>query len=100
MYTVARAEEVSVSGIVRKEFELTTEQLALLQRRSREIGVTEDELVRRAIDALCEETKQQQTRQDAWKRLMDAMEQRALMDVPQTGRKWTREELHDARGHF
>jgi len=89
-----------VSGAVRREFELREEQSALLRQRSRELGVSEDELVRRAIDAMIQMREQRSTRREAWLRLRAAMEQRALMDVPQTGRSWTREDLHVDDGSY
>ena len=89
-----------MSGAVRREFELREEQCALLRQRSRELGVSEDELVRRAIDAMIQMREQRSTRREAWLRLRAAMEQRALMDVPQTGRSWTREDLHVDDGSY
>jgi hypothetical protein len=91
-------QEVNMSGVIRREFELSTEQSEFLRRRSREIGVTEDELLRRAIDAIRSEHEVIRTRQRAWNHLKSMMEERAQMDVPQTGRTWTREDLYDVEG--
>jgi hypothetical protein len=91
-------EETFMSGLVRRVVELSVEQNEFLQRRSREIGISEDDLVRRAIDAMTSEPEAQASRLDGWRRLKAVMEQRARLDVPQTGRTWTRQDLYDSAG--
>lgn len=87
-----------MSGVVRRTVELSVEQNDFLQRRSREIGVTEDELVRRAIDAMNDDPDARSARRNAWTRLKSAMEQRTRIDVPQSGRTWAREDLYETDG--
>jgi hypothetical protein len=87
-----------MSGLVRRVVELSVEQNEFLQRRSREIGISEDDLVRRAIDAMTSEPEAQASRLDGWRRLKAVMEQRARLNVPQTGRTWTRQDLYDSAG--
>jgi hypothetical protein len=84
-----------MSGLVRRVIEISVEQDDFLQRRAREVGVTEDELIRRAIEQLDDVAAEQLKDLDAWTRLRAAMEDRVRLDVPQTGRTWTRDELYD-----
>ena len=86
-----------MSGIVRRVVELSIQQNDFLRRRSREIGITEDELVQRAIDAMNDEARRPPSRRDAWSRLKSVMNQRTGIDVPQTGRTWTRDDLYECR---
>lgn|GEM_PF-7065959 len=85
-----------MSSLVKRVVELRPEQHEFLKRRSQEMGISEDELVRRAIDAMTGEPEVDSSRLDGWTRLRSEMEKRARLNVPQTGRSWTREELYDA----
>lgn len=82
--------------MVRKQVYIEPEQDELLKRLSKELGVTEAALVRRALDSLAE-PDDEIARQQALQELFAFMRERATMKVPQTGRGWTRDELYDER---
>lgn len=82
--------------MVRKQLYIEPEQDELLKRLSKELGVTEAELMRRALDSLVE-PGEEDARQRALQELFAFMRARAKMKVPQTGRAWTRDELYDER---
>lgn len=82
--------------MVRKQVYIEPEQDELLKRLSKELGVSEAELVRRSIDSLVEPGEETARRQ-ALRELIAFMRERATMKVPQTGRGWTRDELYDER---
>ena len=82
--------------MVRKQVYMEPEQHELLKRLSKELGVTEAALMRRALDSLVEPDEEIARRQ-AIQELFAFMRERAKMKVPQTGRAWTRDELYDER---
>ncbi len=84
--------------MVRKQLYIEPEQDELLKRLSKELGVTEAALMRRALDSLVE-PGEEDARQRALQELFAFIEERMqrFKDVPQTGRTWTREELYEDR---
>lgn len=84
--------------MVRKQVYIEPRQDALLKKRAAELGVTEAELVRRGIDQVIRSGGRPFFPDpQAWLDLKAFMEERRTMQVPQTGRVWTREELYDER---
>ena len=83
--------------MVRKQIVLEPEQDRALEKRAKELGVSQSSLIREAIDAMLEETEQRLKRQRAWEAFLAASEKAARNGVGSGGRKWTREELHERR---
>jgi hypothetical protein len=84
-----------MSRMVRKQVYIEAEQEKLLKRRARELGVTEAELVRRGIDQIARPGAWLPLDPKAWEEAKSVIRERMRLRVPQTGRTWTREELHD-----
>jgi hypothetical protein len=78
---------------VRKQIYIEPDQEALLKRLSRELGVTEAELVRRALANLSG-ISQPARDPSAWEREKEYIRRRAKKRAQPT-QPWTREELHD-----
>lgn len=88
---------VQMSRMIRKQIYLEPQQDKLLKDRSRELGVSEAEVIRRCIELAGQEPLQRVPDREAWEDEMEFIRQRLAMDVPQTGRSWTREDLYDGR---
>lgn len=82
-----------MSRMVRKQIYIEPRQDELLKRRARELGVTESDLIRSAIDQIGLATPAMPLDLGAWEEAKALIRQRMEMTVPQTGRTWTREEL-------
>ncbi len=83
--------------MVRKQLYIEPRQEELLKRRARELGVTEAELIRRGIDQIGFAPAGLPLDRNAWEEAKTLIQKRLRLDVPQTGRSWTRDELHDER---
>ena len=81
---------------VRKQVYLEPRQEELLKRRARALRVTEAELIRRGIDQLVA-APSLPLDPAAWEEAKAFIRQRRRLQVPQTGRDWTRDELYDER---
>ncbi len=88
-----------MSRMVRKQIYIEPRQEQLLKRRSRELAISEAEVVRRAIDQISRisPVASSDLRLRAWEEEKAFIEQRMQVTVPQTGRSWTRDELYDER---
>ena len=87
-----------MSRMIRKQVYIEPRQEELLKRRSRELGISEAELIRRGIDQIAHLPLVALTpSQQAWEEEKTFIQQRMRMNVPQTGRTWTRDELYDER---
>ena len=84
-----------MTQMVRKQVYIKPRQEALLKRRAKEMGITEAELIRRGIDLVAESPLPPWRDRAAWKEACAFMDRRRTLRTPQTGRRWTREELHD-----
>ena len=82
---------------VRKQVYLTPEQDRLLKRRARELGVSESDLIRRSIQEAEHVIQGTSFNETAWQEALRFMMERQKIQVPQTGRTWTREELYEDR---
>jgi len=89
-----------VARMVRKQVYITPEQDRLLKRRAKALGVSEAELVRRGVELASRVSAGQHLDHKAWEELRRDMEKRSRMKVPQTGRRWTRDELYDRLDRF
>jgi len=82
--------------MVRKQIYIKPEQEEALKQKAGKLGVSEADLIREYID----EGMQRPTaseRKKAWEEELAFIKERANISVPQTGRKWTREELYEER---
>lgn len=65
------------------------------------LGASEAELVRQGIDLVTDRDPDLTERLRIWEEEKDWIRKNRMMDVPQTGRQWTREELYGERlGRF
>lgn len=86
-----------MSRMVRKQIYIEPHQEEILKRRAKELGVTEAALIRQAIDQIAYAQATLSRKLKAWEEAKALMQERARMDVPQTGRSWTRDELYEER---
>jgi hypothetical protein len=84
-----------MSRMVRKQIYIEPEQEKILKRRARELGVTESDVIRRGIEQVGRAGTGLPVDYTAWKEARRFIKERMAIDAPQTGRGWTREELHD-----
>jgi len=84
----------AMTRMVRKQVYIREDQEARLKRAAKELGVTESELIRRGVDQATAAAKGPRD-PEAWAEAMAFMRKRAAMQVPQTGRSWTRDELYE-----
>jgi len=82
--------------MVRKQIYIKPEQEEALESRSKELGISESELIRQYIDDGTARPSAAE-RKKAWQKELAFMKERAKMRVPQTGRTWTRDELYAER---
>ena len=88
-------------AMVRKQVYIEPGQDRFLKRRANELGVSEAELIRRAIDSLGRSSTRPRFDPEAWAAVVASMEERAR--VPTTGERqtWRREDLYEERlGRF
>lgn len=98
-----------MARMIRKQIYIRPEQEELLKRKARELGVSEAALLRLGIEKVLVsepsfrppreawEEEIEFIRKRAWEHIRKVAEERMRMDVPQTGRDWTREELYEER---
>ncbi len=72
-------------------------QERFLKGRAREMGVTQAELIRDGIELLDSARPSGASPGSALKAFFGVIEERMRMQVPQTGREWTREDLYEER---
>jgi len=90
-----------MSRMVRKQVYIEPRQEEILKKRAKEIGVTEAELIRRGIEYVIRGEVTMPPNLEAWEEAKAFIQERMKLDVPQTGRQWTREELYEERlGRF
>jgi hypothetical protein len=89
--------EPRMSRLIRKQIYIEPEQDAVLKRRARELGVSEAELMKRGIAQVAPVSAEAERRRDAWQNITAFVATYDQLDVPQTGRDWTRDELYDDR---
>ncbi len=86
-----------MARLVRKQVYIEQRQEELLKRQARELGVSEAELIRRGIDLLASTEPSLTAKQQDWEEEKAFIQERIRMEVPQTGRAWTRDELYEER---
>lgn len=88
-----------MAKMIRKQVYIRPDHERMLKRRARELGVTQAEVIRRGIEELARTASAPTFMPDpsAWIEARRWIERRRRMNVPQTGRTWTREELYEER---
>lgn len=87
-----------MARMIRKQLYIEPRQEEMLKRRSRELGIAEAELIRQGIEhVLSSDGDREVARLDAWRQIRAFVDKLKNLDVPQTGRDWTREELYEER---
>jgi hypothetical protein len=81
--------------MIRKQIYIRAEQDALLKRRAKALGVTESDVIRRAIEESDPGTRAGPRDPKAWEELLQYIRDHRSFEVPQTGRQWTRDELYE-----
>jgi transposase-like protein len=83
--------------MVRKQIYIEPRQEEMLKRLARELGVAEAELIRQGIDQVARGRQVVPRDEHAWEEEKAFIAKRRRLNVPQTGRAWTRGELYDER---
>jgi hypothetical protein len=83
--------------MVRKQVYIEPRQEQMLKEAAAETGMTEAEIVRRAIDLWVESEEKRHRAQEAWKKARALIEERIAEGPVPGGRTWTREELYEER---
>lgn len=83
--------------MVRKQLYIDDEHEAALKARAAELGVTEAEIMRHALDHYLGDVAREEA-DAAWERLMAFSRARQAMGPLPGTRDWTREELYDRPG--
>ena len=86
-----------MASMVRKQVYIAPAQDEFLKRRARELGVTEAELIRQGIDTLARSPAHPPFDPQAWKAVLESLEERARQPVAGEGRTWRREDLYEDR---
>ena len=87
-----------MSRMIRKQVYVEPRHEEFLKRRSKALGISEAELIRRGIDQLAWGSAKGQVDRRAWEAAkVFIQQQRRCLEAPQTGRTWTREQLNDKR---
>ena len=84
-------------AMVRKQVYIKPAQEQFLKQRAKELGVTEAELIRRAIDALARTPSRPPFDPDAWRAVAESMDERARLPATGEGRTWTRDDIYEER---
>lgn len=79
----------------RKQVYIEDQQEELLKRRSRELGVSEAELVRQGIDEVLRAGKAPRPDRSSWQREKRFIEQLIKKGPVEGGRRWKREDLYE-----
>ncbi|MBM3935091.1 MAG: hypothetical protein FJ319_12470 [SAR202 cluster bacterium] len=82
--------------MVRKQIYIEPEHEEILKRRSKELGISEAELIRRAIESVGGGAARVYSDKDAWQEEIDFMNERRKMPAGRV-RTWTREDIYEER---
>jgi hypothetical protein len=85
-----------MTRMVRKQIYIKPEQEKALKQKASKLGVSEADLIREYIDEGMQRLTASE-RKEIWEEELAFIEERTKISVPQTGRKWTREELYEGR---
>lgn len=85
-----------MARMIRKQIYLKPHQDETVKQKARELGVSEAELIREYIE-IGARSPTAREREKARQGLLASMRERSKIQVPQTGRDWTRDELYEER---
>jgi hypothetical protein len=83
--------------MVRKQVYIEPRQETQLKQQAAETGMSEAEIIRKAIDYWLEEQTRQRHAREAWAEARALMEERYAQGSVPGGRTWTRDELYEER---
>jgi hypothetical protein len=86
-----------MSRMVRKQIYIDPRREEMLKRLSHQFGLPESEIIRQGIDRVAGAGGAFPPDERVWDEEKAFIAERSRLNVPQTGRKWTREELYDER---
>jgi hypothetical protein len=84
-----------MTTMVRKQVYIEPQQEAQLKQRAAETGMSEAEIIRRAIDSWLKDEVRRLRAKQAWEKARSLMEERYTRGPVPGGRTWTRDELYD-----
>lgn len=85
-----------MSDLVRKQFYITKSQEKLLKKKAAEMGVTEAELIREALDSQAYTIGYPRRSAEKWQEECTFIKDRmTIKELSHTQRAWKREELYD-----
>lgn len=84
-----------MARMVRKQIVIDPEQERALEGHAKALGISQSELIRRAIDAWLEVVAEQERRREAWEAIEEVWRRADQEGWGSGGRTWTREELHE-----
>ena len=85
-----------MATMVRKQVYIEPRQERLLKRVAKKTGMTEAEIIRKALDAGVQEIEAAEERLQAWRETRTFIEELIKKGpVPGGGRRWRREDLYD-----
>jgi len=86
-----------MARLIRKQVYIAARHERALKRLSKERGVPEAELIREGIERVAAAPARRGDDKSWWEREQRFIRRRLTLEVPQTGRAWTREELYKER---
>ena len=88
-----------MSEMVRKQIYINRRQEALLKRLARLRGMSEAELIRRAIDREAEQAQPFAAQYDhsAWEEILQLVEARKQLGITGASYRWNRDEIYSER---
>ena len=86
-----------MSVMVRKQIYIEPQQEELLKKVAAETGLTEAEIIRRAIDLWGESEEKRRQAQEAWREARAFIKELMAQGQVPGERVWTREELYEER---
>ena len=79
----------------RKQIYLDPQQAAAIKRQAAEVGISEAEVIRQAIDSQTRILRHPAAALEAWRREQAFMQELMAQGEASGGRKWRREDLYD-----
>ncbi len=84
-----------MARMVRKQIVIGPQQERALEENAKALGISQSELIRRAVDAWLEDVAERERRREAWEAIEEVWRRADQEGWTSGGRTWTREELHE-----
>ncbi len=84
-----------MATMVRKQFYIEPRQDRMLKRFARKTGVTEAQIIRRALDAEVQRLESGEAGPKAWQESREFIREWMKQGPVSSGRRWRREDLYD-----